>query len=146
MSCEYLQALSPLPQQSNPSRILTPSSGNDYLLQVERFQEYYDALPEDTASPHRMLAFQITSIANMNPAGSGSIHSPLSFPPSTIQQLCRHKPLFFLPPICRRLGLPSRLCLPAPHDGQPFNRVSIGLLGQGQLHVILRDHRREWSL
>ena len=82
----------------------------------------------------------------MNPAGSGTIHSSLSFPPSTIQQLCRHKPLFLLPPIRWRLRLPSRLCLPAPHDGQPFDGVSIGLPGQGQLHVVLRDYWREWSL
>ena len=127
MSCEYLQTLSPRTQQSNAPKILTSSSGNDYLLQVERFQDYYDALPENMASTHRLLAFQIPSTANMNPAGSGTIRSSLSFPPSTIQQLRRHEPLFLFPPICRRLGLPSRLCLPTSHDGQPFDRVSIGL-------------------
>ena len=148
MSCEYLhlQALSPLTQRSNAHKILTFSSGNDYLLQVDRFQEYYDVLPENTASPHRMLASQIPPIANMNSAGSRTIRSPLSFPPSTIQQLRRHKPLFLLPPIRWRLRLPSRLCLPAPHDGQPFDRVSIGLPRQGQLQVILRRHWRKWSL
>ncbi|KAM0798671.1 hypothetical protein BDR22DRAFT_881597 [Usnea florida] len=30
--------------------------GNDYLLQVERFQEYYDALPENTPAPEQYTA------------------------------------------------------------------------------------------
>ena len=46
-----LRLLRPPLQRSNTSMILILSSGNDYLLQVDRFQEYYDALPEDTVTP-----------------------------------------------------------------------------------------------
>lgn len=125
--------------------ILRFSSENDYLLQVDQFQQFYDAVPENMASLTLVPAIRITPIANMSQARSRTIRSPLPLPSSTIQQLHRHKSLLLLPPIRRRLRLPSRLHLPAPHDGQQFGRVSIRLPRQGELHVILRHHRREWK-
>ena len=38
------------PRGSYFLRNLISASGNDYLLQVNQFQQYYDALPDDTAS------------------------------------------------------------------------------------------------
>lgn len=127
---------------------LTKLRGNDYLLQIDQFQQYYDALPENMV-PSSSFSSQTPYLTSLSPfskpheltpspARPSPILCPVPLPPVPLQRLDHPKPLLLSPTIRRRFGLPRRLRLPPGHDGEPLGAVPSRVSGQGDVQILLR--------